>query len=58
MVTNVTVGRSPDRAENAILKVILAGRFFLPIQTVFLVGESLCDVRTKSAALMTLLMLI
>ena len=48
MFTNVTAVRSPDRAEQAILKVILAGHYFLPIQTVFVVEESLGDVGTQS----------
>ena len=48
MVTDVTAVRSPDRAERAILGVILAGRFFdfWPIQATFVVGEPLCDVGT------------
>ena len=37
LVTNVTVVRSADRAERAILEVILAVLFFLPIQAVFVV---------------------
>ena len=48
LVTDVTAVGSPDRAERAILGVILAGRFFLPNQVVFLVGEPLCDVATPS----------
>ena len=43
LVTNVTAVRSPDRAERAILKVILAGQYFLPIQAIFVVEESLCQ---------------
>ena len=40
-------GASSDRAERAILKVVLAGLFW-PIQAVFVVGEQLCDVGTSS----------
>ena len=42
LVANVTAVGSPDRAERAILEVILAGRFFLPVQAVFVVREPLC----------------
>ena len=45
-VTDVTAVGTPDRAERAILKLILAGPFFWPIQAVFVVGEPLCDVGT------------
>ena len=54
LVTNVTAVRSPDSAERAILKAILADRFFSPIQAVFVVGESLCAVGTPSWALISL----
>ena len=47
-VANVTAVRSPDRSERAILKVILAGHFFLPIQAVFVVEEAFCDLRIPS----------
>ena len=47
LVSDVTVVRSPDRVERAILGVILA-RFFLPIQAAFVVGEPLCGVGTPS----------
>ena len=47
--TDVTAVRSPDRAECAILGVILAGRLFLPIQAVFVAGEPLSDVGTLSS---------
>ena len=48
LVANVTAVESPDRAERAILEVILAGRFFLLIQDIFVVGGPLCDVGTPS----------
>ena len=48
LVTDVTAVRSPDRAERAILRATLAGRLFLLIQAVFVVGEPLCDVGTPS----------
>ena len=41
LVGNVTAVRSPDRAERAILKLILAGRSFWPIQAIFVIKESL-----------------
>ena len=41
-----------DRAEHAILGVILARRF-LPIQAIFAVPEPLSDVGTASGALIT-----
>ena len=37
---------SPDKAEHAILKMILG--VFLPIQATSEVGELLCDVKTTS----------
>ena len=37
--TNLIAVRSPDRAERAILKVILAGRVFGVIQAIFMVGS-------------------
>ena len=46
LVTDVTAVRFPDRARRAILGTILAGRFFLTIQAVFVVGEPLCGVGT------------
>ena len=48
LVSDVTAVRSFDRAEHAISGVILAGRFFLPIHTAFVVLEPLCDVETPS----------
>ena len=39
LVTNVMDVGSPDRAERAILGVILAWRFFWPIQADFMVGS-------------------
>ena len=47
LVTDVTVIGSPDRAERAILGVILAGRFS-PIQAVLMAMEPLHDVGTPS----------
>ena len=47
LVTDVIAVGSPDRAEHAVLGVILAGLFW-PIQTVFVVRERLCDVGTPS----------
>ena len=58
LVTNVTAVRSADRAEYAILKVILAGPYILLIQAVFVVEESLCGVRRQSRALIVLLRVI
>ena len=58
LVSDVTAVRSPDRAERAILEVILAGRFFLPVQAVFVVREPLCGVGTPSCALINLLRVI
>ena len=48
--TDVTTVGSHERAERAILEVILAGRF-LPIQAAFVIGEPLCDIGTPSRAL-------
>ena len=45
-VIYVTPVGSPDRAERAILGVIL--EVFWPIQAVFVVGEPLCDVGSAS----------
>ena len=39
LVTDVTTVGSPDKAEHAIFRVILAGYFFLPIQTVHICGQ-------------------
>ena len=47
LVTNVSAVGSPDKAEHAILGVVLAGRF-LSIQGVFVTGEPLCDVGTPA----------
>ena len=54
-ITSVTAVESLDRAERAILGGILVGRFFLPIQAIFVVGEPLCDVGTPSRTVVTLL---
>ena len=48
LVTDVTAVRSPDRAEHAILGVILAGCVLLPIHVIFVVGGPLCGVGTPS----------
>ena len=48
LVTNVTAVGSPDRAEHAILGVILAGQLFVPLQDTFVVWEPLCDVGSLS----------
>ena len=47
LVTNVTVVRSPDKAERAVLGVILAGHLW-PIQAAFVVGKPLYDAGTPS----------
>ena len=47
-VANVTAVGCPDREERSILEVILALRFFWPIQAIFVVRETLCDVGTPS----------
>ena len=46
-VTNATAVGSPDRAERAILGVMLVPRFG-PIQAIFVVGEPLCDAGAPS----------
>ena len=46
LVTNVKPIGSPDRADHAILGVILD--VFWQIQAVFVVGKRLCDVGTPS----------
>ena len=46
-VVDVTAVGSPDRAEHAILRMILTV-FFWPIQAVFVVREPLCGVGTPS----------
>ena len=38
LVTNVTVVGSPDKADYAIFGLSLAGRCFLPIHAVFVIG--------------------
>ena len=48
LVADITAFGSLDRAECAILKVILAGCVFLPIQVIFMVGETLYGVETPS----------
>ena len=45
--TDVTAVGCPDRAERAILGVILAGLFW-PIKAICVAGEPLCDVGTPS----------
>ena len=45
LITNVTAAGSPDRAERAILGVILVGRDIADLD-VFVVGKLLCDVGT------------
>ena len=47
LVTNVTAVESSDRAEHAILGMILAGRFLVN-SGLFVVGEPLCDVGIPS----------
>ena len=47
-VTDVVAVGSPDRAELAIWGMILVGIRVWPIQTLFVVGEQVCDVRTPS----------
>ena len=47
LVADVPPVESPDRVEHAVLETILSV-FFLPIQAVFVVGESLCDVGYSS----------
>ena len=44
--TDVTDVGSPDRAELAILGVILARRFFLQIQAAYVDSEPLCNAET------------
>ena len=46
LVADVTVVRSPDRAEGAISRVILG--IFWPIQATFVVEKPLCVVRIPS----------
>ena len=48
LVTDVTPVEFPDRAERAIMGLILAKLGFGQIQAVFAVGEPLCDVGTSS----------
>ena len=45
-VADVTPVGSPDREESAILGLIFG--FFLPIQAIFVIRESLCDSGTPS----------
>ena len=51
LVMDVTAVGPPDRAERVIFEVILAERYFWPIQAVFLGRELLCEVGTPSWAL-------
>ena len=53
----VTAVGAPDRAECAILGVILAV-FFWSIQATFVIGDPLCDVGSPLRALISLLMVI
>ena len=48
LVATVPAVESPDRAERAFWGMILAGRFFWPVQAAFVVGAPLCDVQTPS----------
>ena len=48
LVADVTAVGSLDRAERAILGVILTGCVFSPIQVIFVVGEPLCGVGPPS----------
>ena len=41
LVTDVSAVGSPDRAERPILGVIVAGRFFLPVQAIFVGRQQL-----------------
>ena len=56
LLAGVTPAVSPDRAERAILGMILD--VFWPIQGVLVVGEPLCDVGIGSQAIVTLLRVI
>ena len=57
LVTNVTAIGSSGRAEDAILGVVVAGRFW-PIQVIFVVAAPLCGVGSPSRSLITLLRVI
>ena len=48
LVADVTIVGSLDRPERAIWGVIYAGRFFLPIQAVFVIREPLFDAGNPS----------
>ena len=48
LVTDVTAVRAPERAGPAVLRVILAGRFFGQFRPNFVVGEPFCDAETPS----------
>ena len=48
LVADVTAVRSLDRAECAILGVILVGSVIWPIQDIFVDAEPLCGVETPS----------
>ena len=48
LVTDATAVGSPDKAERAILGVILARYFFCRFRPIFVVTEPFCDVRTPS----------
>ena len=48
LVADVTAVGFPDRAERAILGVILAECVFWSMQALFVVGEPFCDIRTPS----------
>ena len=55
LVTNVTPAGALDRAERAILGVIL---FFMTNSAAFVAGKPFCDVGTPSRALICLLWVI
>ena len=48
LVANTTAVRSPDIAEHAIFWGNFGWALFWPIHVVFVVGELLCDVGTRS----------
>ena len=48
LVANATAAGSPGRAERALFGMIVADRFVLPIQDIFVAAEPLCDVERPS----------
>ena len=58
LVADVTTVGPPDRAERAILGVILAEQFFSPIRAVYVIKEPLCDVASPFRALIRVLRVI